>query len=79
MPIYIFNTKIFDTLSKTKQGVGKELQLTDAIQKLIKEKNIVLAMKFLKSDDCTDIGTPENYFHGISLSYYDSKKYESNI
>ena len=74
MTIYIFNPKIFDALSKTKQGIGKELQLTDAIQKMIKEKNIVNAIKFSKTDDCIDIGTPENYFHAISLSYRDSKK-----
>ncbi len=74
MPIYIFNPKIFVALSKTKQGVGKELQLTDAIQKIIKEKNKVNAIKFLKSDDCIDIGSPENYFHAISISYRDSKK-----
>lgn len=74
MPIYIFSSKIFDALSKTKQGIGKELQLTDAIQKMIKEKRKVHAIKFLKSDDCIDIGTPENYFHAISISYRDSKK-----
>jgi len=74
MPIYIFNQKIFDALSKTKQGTGKELQLTDAIQKIIKGKNKVNAIKFLKSDDCIDIGTPENYFRAISISYKESKK-----
>ena len=74
MPIYIFNPKIFDALSKIKQGVGKELQLTDAIQRLIKEKNEIHAIKFLKTDDCIDIGTPENYFKAISISYKDSKR-----
>jgi len=74
MPIYIFHPKIFDALSKTKQGVGKELQLTDAIQKIIKENDNVNAIKFSKSDDCIDIGNPENYFHAISISYRDSKK-----
>lgn len=74
MPIYIFNSKIFSTLSETKEGVGKELQLTDAIKKMIMEKQKVYAIKFSKSDDCIDIGTPENYFHAISISYNDSKK-----
>ena len=77
MPIYIFDQKIFDALSKTKQGIGKELQLTDAIQKMIKSKNKVHAIKFSKIDDCIDIGTPENYFHAISISYKDSKKLEN--
>ena len=74
MPIYIFNTKIFDSLSKTKPGIGKELQLTDAIQNMIKSKKKVHAIKFSKVDDCIDIGSPENYFHAISISYNDSKK-----
>jgi UTP--glucose-1-phosphate uridylyltransferase len=74
MPIYIFDHKIFDVLSKTKQGVGKEIQLTDAIQNIIKSKKKVHAIKFSKADDCIDIGTPENYFHAISISYEDSKK-----
>jgi len=74
MPIYIFNSMIFKSLLKTKEGVGKELQLTDAIKKMIKEKRKICAIKFLKSDDCIDIGTPENYFHAITISYNESKK-----
>ncbi|PBO85642.1 MAG: hypothetical protein COA77_03440 [Thaumarchaeota archaeon] len=77
MPIYIFDQKIFNALSKTKQDIGKELQLTDAIQKMIKTKHKVHAIKFPKTDDCIDIGTPENYFHAISISYKDSKKLKS--
>lgn len=74
MPIYVFKPKIFDALSKVKPGVGNELQLTDAIQRIINLKGNVMAMKFPRSDDCIDIGTPENYFHAISVSYKDSKK-----
>ena len=77
MPIYIFNQKIFQTLSKTKQEIRKEIQLTDVIQKLVKERRKIYAIKFLNSDDCIDIGTPENYFHAISISYKDSKKKSS--
>ena len=74
MPIYIFKPKIFDALSKIKPGVGNELQLTDAIQKILSSEKNVMAMKFSNSDDCIDIGTPENYFHAISVSYKNSKK-----
>ena len=35
MPIYVFNSKIFDALLEIKIGIGDELQLTDAIQKII--------------------------------------------
>ena len=74
MPIYIFKPKIFDALSEIKPGVGNELQLTDAIQRILNLSKNVMAMKFPRSDDCIDIGTPENYFHAISVSYKDSKK-----
>jgi len=73
MPIYIFKPKIFDALSKIKLGVGNELQLTDAIQKILTSGHNVIAMKFPNSDDCIDIGTPENYFRAISVSYKNSK------
>lgn len=74
MPIYIFKPEIFDALLDIKPGVGNELQLTDAIQKILSKNQNVLAMKFARSDDCIDIGTPENYFHAISVSYKNSKK-----
>lgn len=74
MPIYIFKPKIFEALTKIKPGVGNELQLTDAIQKILNSENNVMAMKFSNSDDCIDIGTPENYFRAISVSYKESKK-----
>jgi UTP--glucose-1-phosphate uridylyltransferase len=74
MPIYIFNSKIFNALEKIKPGVGNELQLTDAIQKIISEKGDVEAVKFSRNEDCIDIGTPKNYFLAISLSYKESSK-----
>lgn len=74
MPLYIFNSHIFDALSKIKPGVGNELQLTDAIQKLISWNEDIRAIKFQHSDDCIDTGTPENYFHAISISYKESTK-----
>jgi len=79
MPIYIFKPKIFDALSKIRPGVGNELQLTDAIQKILSQDQNVIAMKFPNSDDCIDIGTPENYFRAVSISYKDSKKIKRSI
>jgi len=72
MPIYIFKPSIFDALLKTKPGVGKEIQLTDAIQKIIKSKKSVQAIKFPAKNDCIDIGTPENYYLATCISYKDS-------
>lgn len=74
MPLYIFKPKIFDALLKIKPGVGSELQLTDAIQRIIDLKGDVHAIKFRHADDCIDTGTPENYFHAVSVSYKDSTR-----
>lgn len=72
MPIYIFKPRVFDALLGIKPGIGNELQLTDAIQRMIDAGGNVCAVKFRGVDDCIDTGTPENYFHAISVSYRDS-------
>lgn len=73
MPLYIFDSKIFEALSVIKPGVRHELQLTDAIQQIIKWHGEVRAIKFPKADDCIDVGTPENYFRALQVSFLDSK------
>ena len=73
MPLYVFESKIFEALSLIKPGLRNELQLTDAIQKIIIQKNNVDAIKFPRADDCIDIGTPENYFRSLQVSFNDSK------
>jgi dTDP-glucose pyrophosphorylase len=42
-------------------GKGKEFQLTDAIQNLIKEKQKVLAITLNKNEEEIDVGTVESY------------------
>lgn len=79
MPIYVFKPAIFDVISELSPGVGNEIQLTDAIQKVISLGHDVMAMKFPGIDDCIDIGTPENYFHAISVSYRDTRKPDKKI
>ncbi len=74
MPLYAFTSKIFDALKSTKPGYRNELQLTDGIQKVIKLGETVNAIKFNKADDCIDIGTPENYFKALTISYKDCIK-----
>lgn len=69
MPFYIFNPTIMDVLKELKPGVGGEIQLTDAIQELIKMKKRVKAV-FLRDDELRlDIGTPETYWEAIKSSY----------
>ena len=67
LPVYIFKPKIFDALKKTSIGYNGELQVTDGIMTLIKNKNKVIGLKYLKK--WFDIGSPKNYFNAINYSY----------
>ena len=69
MPIYIFTPEIVKALEYLKPGVGGEIQLTDAIQKLIDNGCRVLGV-MLNSDELRlDIGTPETYWEAVKSSY----------
>ena len=68
MPIYAFTPKIFLALKKIKPGVDNEIQLTDGIQNLIKNKNIILNCS-TKKDKKFDVGTPKLYFEALKESF----------
>jgi bifunctional UDP-N-acetylglucosamine pyrophosphorylase/glucosamine-1-phosphate N-acetyltransferase len=55
--LYAFSPKIFDKIRQTEVSVRGELELTDAISLLIRDKETVLAAKISK-DDWIDIGRP---------------------
>jgi len=69
MPIYVFQPIIFKALEKTLPDKGKEVQLTDAIQKLIDWGLSVYAVKLNQDHVRLDIGSPETYWEALSLSY----------
>lgn len=69
MPIYAFRPIIFDALESTEPGKNGEIQLTDAIQKLIDWHSNVIAVKLDKSYYHLDIGSPERYWQALELSY----------
>jgi len=69
MAIYIFDPVIFKALEKTTLGKGGEIQLTDAIQRLVDWKLNVYAVSLSPHDVRLDIGTPETYWEALSLSY----------
>lgn len=50
MPLYIFKPIIFKALQQTKLGKGGEIQLTDAIQKLIEWGRKVRVVKLKPND-----------------------------
>jgi UTP--glucose-1-phosphate uridylyltransferase len=69
MAMYVFHPVIFKALQATKPGKNGEIQLTDAIQKLIEWGLKVYAVKLDKSYSHLDIGSPERYWEALELSY----------
>jgi UTP--glucose-1-phosphate uridylyltransferase len=69
MAMYVFHPVIFKALEATQPGRNGEIQLTDAIQKLIDWGLNVYAVKLDKSYAHLDIGSPERYWDALSLSY----------
>jgi len=69
LPLYYFKYEIFSSLKKIKKGKGKEFQLTDAIQNLIKEKQKVLAITLNKNEDEIDVGTVESYKNSQEITF----------
>ena len=69
LPLYYFRSDIFSSLKKIKPGKGKEFQLTDAIQNLIKEKHKVLAITLNKNEEEIDVGTVESYKNSLEITY----------
>ena len=69
MAMYVFRPVIFKALDSTKPGRNGEIQLTDAIQKLIDWGLSVYAVKLDKSYAHLDIGSPERYWQALELSY----------
>jgi dTDP-glucose pyrophosphorylase len=69
MAMYAFHPVIFKALQKTNVGMNGEIQLTDAIQKLVEEGLKVYAVKLDKSYSHLDIGSPERYWEALELSY----------
>jgi len=69
MPIYLFKDRIFEALEKTEAGVGGEIQLTDAIQKMIDWGLKVMAVALKPEDVRLDIGTPKTYWEALQSSH----------
>jgi UTP--glucose-1-phosphate uridylyltransferase len=69
MPLYAFSPAVFEALRATRPGRGHEIQLTDAIQRLIEMGQRVQAINLRDDDIRLDIGTPETYWEALKLSY----------
>jgi UTP--glucose-1-phosphate uridylyltransferase len=75
MPVYLFTEAIFDALSNIRPGVGGELQLTDAIQRLVEEGKPVYGVPLRDGERRLDIGSVETMIEAlkISLGYVDEE------
>jgi UTP--glucose-1-phosphate uridylyltransferase len=69
MAMYIFHPVIFKALEATEPGKNGEIQLTDAIQKLVEWNLRVYAVKLDSDYKHLDIGSPERYWEAIELSH----------
>ena len=69
LPIYYFKSNIFSSLKKIKPGKNKEYQLTDAIQKLIQDKQKVLAITLDKNEEEVDVGTVSSYREAQDITF----------
>lgn len=78
MAMYVFRPVIFKALEKTQLGKGGEIQLTDAIQKLIDWGLSVYAVKLSKHYRHLDIGSPERYWDALTLSYQHFRRRTTN-
>ena len=69
MPVYVFDAEIFEALKQIKPRVGNEVQLTDAIQKLMEWGRPVGAIQLEDDEIRPDVGTPGTYSEALKLSY----------
>jgi UTP--glucose-1-phosphate uridylyltransferase len=79
-PIYIFRSSIFESLAGTKPGKDSEIQLTDAIARLIEAGATVYATEIGQECFRLDIGDPQSYWEALKRSYTRAtRKRNSNI
>jgi UTP--glucose-1-phosphate uridylyltransferase len=69
MPIYVFHPVIFKALEEISPDRKGEVQLTDAIQKLVESNLKVYAVRLNRNHVKLDIGSPETYWEALSLSH----------
>lgn len=68
MPIYLLNPLIFAALEKTSPGKNNEIQLTDAIQKLVETGKNIYAIR-VDDEKFLDVGVPDSYWKALQDSH----------
>jgi UTP--glucose-1-phosphate uridylyltransferase len=69
LPTYIFQPVIFEALESIKPGKSGEMQLTDAVEELIRRGLKVRAVQLTKGEFWLDVGTPETYWQALNMSH----------
>lgn len=67
--IYVFNNKIYRALEETQPDKSGEVQLTDAIKRLITIGGQVYAVKLYPDEKRIDVGTPESYWNALKETF----------
>ena len=62
---YLLDARIFDFLRTQTPGKGGEIQLTDAIRRMVRESGVVL-LPYAYPGKRHDIGNPQGYFETLS-------------
>lgn len=73
LPVYVFESEIFNCLETIPPGKGGEFQLTDGIGCLVKKGRRVMAVKLPKHIHRLDIGSPNTFWEALEVSYKLSK------
>lgn len=68
IPIYVLTQRIFDIIEILPHDKSSEVQLTNAINYLIKSKQTVLAYLLKEGIRRIDVGSPDTYFDALSSS-----------
>ncbi|MBN1854170.1 MAG: UTP--glucose-1-phosphate uridylyltransferase [Pirellulales bacterium] len=62
---YVFRPVIFEALAKTRPGKGGEIQLTDAIERILEEGGKGIGVRLAPQEHRYDIGNFESYFRAF--------------
>jgi UTP--glucose-1-phosphate uridylyltransferase len=76
---YVFSHIIFSALEQTGFGTGNEIQLTDAIRRLIREGHKVYGVLLQPDEKRFDIGNFESYFRAFVAFALTDEKYGTNL
>lgn len=63
--LYAFNERIYHYIENARERSGHELELTDAIEALVKDGGKVYAVELNSNETRIDIGTPESYWNAL--------------